>query len=198
MSLYVQSDKMESILERLRKDGYNPEQEEEETLDFVRLSGGGEVGRISQGRRGLRVLSTDFVMFVDVDADTKSEENALFRLAEYCAYNPHDGFLVYRTRAGLRYLCTTRLFDPESDETKTIMRSLDADPKYILLCEAQKSFRARLTPKPNRCMGYGADKFATCALMFHAGRIAFTPATLLISVIHDSATGAMSRCSALA
>ena len=35
------------------------------------------------------------------------------------------------------------------------MQDLGADPAFVQLCRAQRSFRARLTPKPWRC-GFGA------------------------------------------
>lgn len=57
---------------------------------------------------------------------------------------------VYRTSGGYRILCTNRRFDPTSDEVRELMAALDADPKYVQLCRAQRCFRARLTPKPWR------------------------------------------------
>ena len=57
---------------------------------------------------------------------------------------------VYRTYAGLRYLVTHAPFSPTGGETQAILTALGADLQYIRLCQIQKSFRARLTPKPWR------------------------------------------------
>ena len=57
---------------------------------------------------------------------------------------------AYRTRAGWRFLCTNRIFDPADEDTRAFLAELGADAKYVLLCRAQRSFRARLTPKPWR------------------------------------------------
>jgi len=60
------------------------------------------------------------------------------------------GFRVYRTRNGLRYLCTTTAFDPVNRQTQRLMHNLYVDPLYARLCRFQSTFRARLTPKPWR------------------------------------------------
>lgn len=57
---------------------------------------------------------------------------------------------VYRTYAGLRYLVTHAPFSPTGGETQSILTAVGADLQYIRLCQVQKSFRARLTPKPWR------------------------------------------------
>ena len=48
-------------------------------------------------------------------------------------------------------LATHDLFDPASETTLEMLRSVGSDPLYVRLCKAQKCFRARLTPKPWRC-----------------------------------------------
>src|SRR5438105_15125853 len=55
---------------------------------------------------------------------------------------------AYRTRAGWRFLCTNRIFDPADEDTRAFLAELGADAKYELMCRAQRSFRAPLTPKP--------------------------------------------------
>ena len=57
---------------------------------------------------------------------------------------------VYRTYAGLRYLVTHAPFSPTDGEVQAVMQAVGTDPQYIRLCQVQKSFRARLTPKPWR------------------------------------------------
>ena len=40
---------------------------------------------------------------------------------------------------------------PAAEPTQSCFAALGADPLYVRLCNAQDSFRARLTPKPWRC-----------------------------------------------
>jgi hypothetical protein len=75
---------------------------------------------------------------------------ALERLRRYVAAHPEWRVRVYRTSAGLRYLVTHDLFSPTDPATQAAMTALGADPQYIKLCQVQKTFRARLTPKPWR------------------------------------------------
>ncbi len=117
------------------------------------------VGRVTVNSYGVLVINCDRVMFVDVDTATEkekgsqpliSETRALELLDTFIANNPDYGFRVYKTFAGLRYLCTSHLVVPESDLAKSIMTELNADRSYRALCRVQKCFRARLTPKPWR------------------------------------------------
>jgi hypothetical protein len=133
-----------------------------------------EIGRITENRYGAEVLNTPNVMFVDVDnrperpdkplsaedrstAPLISEEAANTLLNAFCAENPNFGFRVYRTFAGLRYLCTSGLFDPTSALVKDVLTTLNADQSYRVLCKIQKCFRARLTPKPWRMLQPGGS-----------------------------------------
>lgn len=84
-------------------------------------------------------------------AGSASQAAALVALERFVGSRVGWGFRVYRTRAGLRYLATHATFDPASDESAAAMAALGCDPHYVKLCRSQKSFRARLTPKPWRC-----------------------------------------------
>jgi len=75
---------------------------------------------------------------------------ALDKLRRWVAGHPGWRVRVYRTFAGLRYLVTHAPFSPQDPEVQAAMAALGADPQYIRLCQVQKSFRARLTPKPWR------------------------------------------------
>ncbi len=75
---------------------------------------------------------------------------ALDRLRRWVAAHPGWRVRVYRTHSGLRYAVTHAPFSPTDGEAEEVMRALGADPQYVRLCGAQKSFRARLTPKPWR------------------------------------------------
>ena len=127
---------------------------------------------VTRNSFGCLVLNTARVMFVDVDlppagvtspvgllkrlVGRKTEADdpaaqALARLESWVGAHRGAGFRIYRTRAGLRYLETSRFYDPGSRETEAVLEALGCDPLYVRLCRAQKSFRARLTPKPWRC-----------------------------------------------
>jgi hypothetical protein len=75
---------------------------------------------------------------------------ALGRLRGWVAAHPEWRVRVYRTHSGLRYLATHDLLTPTDAVAQAAMSAVGADPQYIQLCRAQKSFRARLTPKPWR------------------------------------------------
>jgi len=129
-----------------------------------------EAGVISRNSYGCEVLNTTRAMFIDIDVgepapppgfigrlfgkrdegDTVAKE-AVARVEAWTTRNPPWGFRVYRTRAGLRLLATHASFDAEKDGRFEVMKELGADPLYMRLCEGQKSYRARLTPKPWRC-----------------------------------------------
>lgn len=79
-----------------------------------------------------------------------SQGAALARLREWTAARPEWRVRVYRTHSGLRYLVTHAPFAPTDPDARAAMTALGADPQYIKLCAVQKSFRARLTPKPWR------------------------------------------------
>lgn len=125
---------------------------------------------LSRNSYGCLVLNTSRVMFVDVDipqlesavpgwlrkltrkpAPESLVEQALGRADQWCRRTPGWGWRVYRTRAGLRLLATHGLFEPESEFTQSAFDAVNADPLYRKLCQTQKCFRARVTPKPWRC-----------------------------------------------
>jgi hypothetical protein len=65
-----------------------------------------------------------------------------------------QSYRVYRTHSGCRVICTSISFD-RIDSNRgflgdRLLRWLKADPKYVELCIRQRSYRARLSPKPWR------------------------------------------------
>ena len=122
-----------------------------------------------------QVLNTSHMMFVDMDVplkelkkktfwnkllgkskeidefnkkETKNQFAKAFRKIEsFVDQHPEFSFRVYRTYAGYRLIATHKLISPTSDEAKNIFMSLGADKLYSKLCQIQKCFRARLTPK---------------------------------------------------
>lgn len=119
---------------------------------------------------GSVVLNASNIMFVDVDLAeensggffknlfgkskpnprAEAEKQQIDWLNGFLVVNPSLGFRIYRTHSGLRYLETSQAHDPTSDQTKQILTKLNSDPKYRILTNKQKCFRARLTPKPWR------------------------------------------------
>lgn len=185
-----------------------------------------EIGRITENKYGAEVLNVRRVMFVDVDtileksdkstAGVVAEAEANQLLDEFCDENPAHGFRVYKTWGGLRYLCTSGLFDPTSQLVKDILTRLKADQSYKALCRIQKCFRARLTPKPWRVgtippvlkeirylnarhpdyAEWRADylakipDFATCHYERSVGNLSAHPDSLQVVTLHDSITQA--------
>src|ERR1043165_519687 len=64
-------------------------------------------------------------------------------------------YRVYRTHSGCRVICTSAAMPWQETGwlVERFMRFLRGDPKYIELCQVQKCYRARLTPKPWRDNG---------------------------------------------
>ena len=120
---------------------------------------------ITRNRYGARVMNAARLLFLDVDLDEtgappafigklfglKSPETAaLEKLRKALADAGKGTFRIYRTAAGFRALAPGREFDPAARETQDLMKATGTDPWFVQLCLAQKSFRARLTPKPWR------------------------------------------------
>jgi hypothetical protein len=118
---------------------------------------------VSRNRPGCEVLNVGELGFVDVDRPEpppagllsflfkpKTVESVQKRVRDWVAVHPEDSFRVYQTAAGWRLILTNRSLDPCSEETQALFKALGADKEYVKLCRAQRSFRARLTPKPWR------------------------------------------------
>lgn len=147
-----------------------------------------------------------------------SQAAALDRLRGWLGSNPDWRVRVYRTSAGLRYLVTHALFSPADARAQSAMTALGADPQYIRLCSAQKSFRARLTPKPwrigmeNPPVGFpyetpaheqamrdwisrydaASGGYATCQFLEEMGGGAEHPQVTGIRILHDEQSHATS------
>jgi len=121
---------------------------------------------LTRNRHGAVVLNAAKMLFLDVDLAQAGGlgllgrlfgrkdpvEAALERLRERLrGATPATTFRLYRTAAGMRALAIDREFDPVGPETQALMERTDTDVAFALLCRSQKSFRARLTPKPWRC-----------------------------------------------
>jgi hypothetical protein len=144
---------------------YNLENGEYITLKEQVVSGfnykGNETGLITVNSYDAQILNSPNMMIIDVDLIGESslptdpvitpyQSVALAALKAYQHENLSLGFRVYKTAGGLRYICTTEMFDPTDRKSDFMMRQLFADPKYRNLCRFQETYRARLTPKPWR------------------------------------------------
>ena len=81
-------------------------------------------------------------------ATTKVES----RLESFLSEHPDWRIRLYRTPAGLRLLVMHATFDPVTDEEaiQSFFLATNADPIYARMCQLQKCFRARVSPKPWR------------------------------------------------
>lgn len=129
---------------------------EEEVLDGITYQGQ-EVAIVTRNAYEAEVLNAKNMMIVDVDLEgdqaiAVSAQFALNVLESFVANSVicDLGFRVYRTAAGLRYICTTHEWAATERLSDKIMRNLLADDRYRALCKFQDTYRARLTPKPWR------------------------------------------------
>lgn len=209
----------------------------EEILKEIQDADGKVTAAITRNSYGCMVLNTANVMFVDVDLPAPSaggvlksmfgrlfggkeeapsagpEQEAIAKLESFVSAHPAWSARVYRTFGGLRYLITHDFFDPEARTTIAALEELGADPQYVKLCRLQKSFRARLTPKPWRCGSaypparfpfVGEDErryreweeeyqsaqqgFATCRFEKTVGRPVIAEAVAPLVKLHDELT----------
>jgi hypothetical protein len=223
--------------------GYADRPLREPILREIKLPSGVGAGAITRNAYGCLVLNTDISLFIDVDfveettidflrsflprllgkkkkwSKSLMEVELLGRAGKVVQSSPGWGWRIYRTRAGFRLLATHRTFDPKAADWELVFQELGADPLYLRLCRSQKSFRARLTPKPWRCKvevpptqwpfasskdeekfkewerGYltTSAEFATCELITVLGNQQIHPELESIVAIHDQATRADSK-----
>jgi hypothetical protein len=142
----------------------------EEVLDRRPAGAPEGTALVTRNRYGVAVLNTARLLAIDVDLPTapphrrgvlgwfakpkpppETAQARLERLKRDLVANSTATFRVYRTAGGFRVLAVDREFDPAGDEALGLMQGVGADTMFVKLCRAQKSFRARLTPKPWRC-----------------------------------------------
>ncbi len=75
---------------------------------------------------------------------------AIRRVHRFTRRHPQWHLRIYETPAGLRLLAMHQLFDPRSKEVEQAFLKLKVDPVYVVMCQKQNCFRARLTAKPWR------------------------------------------------
>lgn len=209
----------------------------EQMLQEFRDLSGQLTAVVTRNSYGCQVLNTAQVMFVDIDLPeprpprrgflaslfgkaptapppASDPSAALAKVEAWTKANPGWGWRVYRTRAGLRLLAVQAPVAPESDAAKQVFEALGADPLYRILCQTQKCYRARLTPKPWRCGVFAKPRrwpwlterdktrfekweaqyrsfsgaWATCEFLQHIGNATVHPEVAKVIAFHDEAT----------
>jgi hypothetical protein len=78
------------------------------------------------------------------------EQIALDRVRQFVERHPEWNVRLYRTPAGLRVLAMHKTFDPNDPEVAEAFEELGVDSMYAFMCQRQRCFRARVSPKPWR------------------------------------------------
>lgn len=111
---------------------------------------GEEEFRLSVTKNGYSVLTTPKMAIIDIDNNSvmtpKELEEYVIDYATYLAIECR----IYRTANGLRVILMDKEYSGMTPELDTLMRNFGADPLYVMICTKQNTFRARLTPKPER------------------------------------------------
>lgn len=146
--------------------GYGNRALREEIIREISSEDGSPSAIITRNSYGSLILNTARVMFIDVDVPQSGSSGGLFGWMKRDKQDPAEtalsklrgglqasggSYRLYRTAAGFRVLATDPLFEPGDAASEQIMDRVGADPAFVKLCRAQRSFRARLTPKPWRC-----------------------------------------------
>ena len=164
--------------EQLERYGYPDRPVREPVLQSIpKADGAGAAGAITRNSYGCVVLNTAEMFIADIDlpekekdapsgilrrlfggkkgpveAEAKEDERLLLARRKVREVAKSGALaLVYQTAGGLRVILADRKIDPSSEEARELLERMGSDPLYIRLCRNQKSFRARLTPKPWRC-----------------------------------------------
>ncbi len=166
--------RLKRLLERVRRGdrfpdayGYGSRALREEILEtYGGTSEGDALAVLTRNRYGAVVLNTAQMLFLDVDFKAPTlierfrgwlqskgnpEQVALEQLRTALTWQGGITFRLYRTAAGFRAIAIDQGFEPDGDRSRRLFDETGTDPAFARLCRVQKSFRARLTPKPWRC-----------------------------------------------
>jgi len=214
--------------------GYGTRPLREEIIEELRGADGELAGIVTRNAYGALVLNASRALFIDVDLpparraglfrrwfgerEPDPAEASLTSLREALRAQPGASFRLYRTAAGFRVLATDPLFQPGDPASRALFEKAGADPAFVRLCGLQRSFRARLTPKPWRCgrpqppgrhpredadaaarfarwlVDYeiASASYATCRFLECVGRERVNPEIAPLLRLHDEASGASS------
>jgi hypothetical protein len=155
---------------QLERYGYADRPLREPVISTINDAAGNVLAAVSRNSYGCDVLNAAQAMFVDVDLPEESKaaggllgslfgrkpqpnsavDAAIAKASAWAQQQPGWNWRIYRTYGGLRLLATHALFEPSEAECGPAFEAVGADPLYRKLCQTQRSFRARLTPKPWR------------------------------------------------
>jgi hypothetical protein len=195
------------------------------------FSAGEATNIVTRNSYGALILNTDRVIIVDADipldgfvqlikrlfGGKSDNETAVCAKLKAAAVQLNCAMRIYRTRAGFRAIVTDRLCAPDDAFATQLFDAAGADPQYVKLCKAQKSYRARLTPKPWRIgltkppnpfprespaevtafeawlASYGTtmQDYSTCRWIEDVGSGHVLPAVADVLKVHDALTGAL-------
>lgn len=120
---------------------------------------------ITRNRYGAQVLNAEHLLILDIDKpkssfgdlfkkkDLAQDKLKIFEMVRKLAATPkyqEYGFRLYETYQGARVIVLGKDFDARDHETGRMMSEFHCDRLYMTLCQKQRCFRARLTPKPHR------------------------------------------------
>jgi hypothetical protein len=168
------AERLGRVLERLKRGERFPERYaygnrplREEILRIVTGDGEQPAAILTRNVYGAQVLNASRLLFLDVDTGdaagglgrrlgrwfgrAPAEDEPLATLRAALQRSGLTTFRIYRTASGFRVMAVDRAFDPSRPDVQELMKQTGTDPAFAQLCLAQRSFRARLTPKPWRC-----------------------------------------------
>ncbi|RIL02554.1 MAG: hypothetical protein DCC75_13250, partial [Proteobacteria bacterium] len=156
--------------------GYGDRPLREELLKEFKDESGELIAALTRNSYGCLILNTSNLLMIDIDSDesgsSKPSGSFLSRLfgdggrkdkqvtgleeisakaKSWLALNSSWSLRIYRTAAGFRILAPHATISPGDSVVERVFEHFACDPLYRKLCNTQKSFRARLTPKPWRC-----------------------------------------------
>ena len=151
--------------------GYSDRPPREEIVQEIKSTDDEVIATITRNSYGVLVLNTKDLMFIDIDIPLESSGARFIRtiknlfgsksddpesrirreIADRARVHGNYTFRLYRTFAGFRCAITNKPVSPGSAESKRLLDEFGADPLYVVLCQNQQSYRARLTPKYWRC-----------------------------------------------
>lgn len=99
---------------------------------------------------GLGYIAAVWLQRIYVALQGGVEQMGVRQIKRFVAWHPHWHVRIYRTPAGLRVLAMHTTFDPLAPEVNECFLALGADPIYVRMCQRQRCFRARVSPKPWR------------------------------------------------
>lgn len=157
--------------------GYGERLPREQIIDEIRDSAGEIKAMVTRNLAGSLILNTRDLIFIDVDLpslplhrptaigffgklfgqtqaappEVTARERVSGLIDQATSSFPQLGFRIYETRNGYRIMVGNRVEAAGSALVRDLFDRFGADPLYVRLCESQKCFRARLSPKAWRC-----------------------------------------------